>query len=280
MAGKTNPSPMTIEEKIQIRKDRITYLEGENLRLGREASTFMDERDALEIKRDNERNVNKRIEYSNQMQEKLDSANKKEGKIKNNKDTITRLESEITDLEQKKVDQDLDGGEEEYRKPNNAPFNKLNEGKMVNQDRRQSAGGRLPGAQYSEKLFELSRFPEYAKSVNAEQPVSPQTTATESPPLVRLDGQKLRTPEMLYPEMSYRENVHQAWPAEAIEVATKKYPDLPKWVEESRQLVPDSPADLQDPDYYALPDNPTFLDQFYHGRWQDKKQGPKRQQTG
>ena len=93
------------------------------------------------------------------------------------------------------------------------------------------------------------------------------------PPLVRLDGQPLKPAENMYPAMAYRENEHQPWPEEAIKLAAKRYPDLPKQVAASRELVPDSPDDLHDPDYYPLPDNPTFKDQFYHGVWREKKQG-------
>jgi hypothetical protein len=93
------------------------------------------------------------------------------------------------------------------------------------------------------------------------------------PPLVRLDGQPLKPAENMYPAMAYRENEHQSWPEEAIKLAAKRYPDLPKQVAASRELVPDSPDDLQDPDYYPMPDNPTFKDQFYHGVWREKKQG-------
>jgi hypothetical protein len=93
------------------------------------------------------------------------------------------------------------------------------------------------------------------------------------PPLVRLDGQKLKPPESMYPAMSYRENEHEVWPDWAIERASKRYPDLPKQIEASRQLVPDRPEDLDDPDYFELPDNPTFKDMYRHGKWKEKKYG-------
>jgi hypothetical protein len=93
------------------------------------------------------------------------------------------------------------------------------------------------------------------------------------PPLVRLDGQPLKPGENMYPAMAYRENEHQAWPQEAIDLATKKYPELPKQIEASRALVPDHPDDLLDPDYFPLPENPTLKDQLYHGIWKEKKQG-------
>ena len=123
--------------------------------------------------------------------------------------------------------------------------------------------------------------------LNGEIPVlSPKTTAVFEdpdpsrhnndaalPPLVRLDGRTLKAPENRYPAMSYRENEHETWPDWAIERATKRYPDLPKKIEESRQLVPDSPQDLTDPDYFELPENPTFKDLFSHGKWKQKKYG-------
>lgn|GEM_PF-3343436 len=123
--------------------------------------------------------------------------------------------------------------------------------------------------------------------LNGKIPVlAPKTTATFEdpdpsrpnidatlPPLVRLDGRTLKAPEARYPAMSYRENEHETWPDWAIERATKRYPDLPKKIEESRQLVPDSPQDLTDPDYFELPENPTFKDLFSHGKWKQKKYG-------
>ena len=38
-------------------------------------------------------------------------------------------------------------------------------------------------------------------------------------------------------------------------------------------MTPDTPEDLDDPNYNALPDNPTFKDQYYHQKWNEKKYG-------
>jgi hypothetical protein len=97
--------------------------------------------------------------------------------------------------------------------------------------------------------------------------------AKELPPLVRLDQQPLKLSEKLYPVMAYKENVYEAWPEEAIAQATKRYPELPRQIEESRQLVPDHPDDLLDPDYFEEPENPTFKDLYRAGVWKQKKQG-------
>jgi hypothetical protein len=96
---------------------------------------------------------------------------------------------------------------------------------------------------------------------------------SDLPPLIRLDGQKLKKSEAVYPSLAYRENVHQAWPEWAIENVAKRYPNQPAKIEASRHLVPDNPLDLQDPDYFDLPENPTFMDQHRHGIWQNKKRG-------
>jgi hypothetical protein len=95
----------------------------------------------------------------------------------------------------------------------------------------------------------------------------------ELPPLVRRDRQPLVLSEKMYPAMAYKENVYETWPDEAIEVATRKFPDLPQQIAESQQLPLDSPDDLLDPDYFQLPENPTFKDQFKHGVWRQKKYG-------
>jgi hypothetical protein len=50
----------------------------------------------------------------------------------------------------------------------------------------------------------------------------------EIPTLIRRDQQPLSKPEVLYPEMSYRENEHEPWSNEAIAKATQLYPDLPQ----------------------------------------------------
>jgi hypothetical protein len=111
----------------------------------------------------------------------------------------------------------------------------------------------------------------------AEGPISNSTNRNkeidELPPLIRLDQQPLKLAEKMYPGMAYRENVHEVWPSEAIEQATKKYPDLPKQIADSQMLPPDSPEDLLDEDYFFLPDNPTFKDQYRHSVWKEKKYG-------
>ena len=91
------------------------------------------------------------------------------------------------------------------------------------------------------------------------------------PPLVRLDGQSLDLGEKIYPAMAYKENVHEVWPDEAIALATQKFPKLPEQIAVSQTMVPDRPEDLDDPDYYPLPENPRFKDLFYNSVWKDKK---------
>ena len=97
--------------------------------------------------------------------------------------------------------------------------------------------------------------------------------AKDLPPLVRLDQQPLKLSEKMYPVMAYKENVYEAWPEEAIAVAAKRYPELPRQIEESRQLVPDHPDDLLDPDYFEEPENPTFKDLYRASVWKQKKHG-------
>ena len=97
--------------------------------------------------------------------------------------------------------------------------------------------------------------------------------AKDLPPLVRLDQQPLKLSEKMYPIMAYKENVYEAWPEEAIAQATERYPELPRQIEESRQLVPDHPDDLLDPDYFEEPENPTLKDLYRASVWKQKKQG-------
>ena len=97
--------------------------------------------------------------------------------------------------------------------------------------------------------------------------------ANELPPLVRRDGRPPKPAEAMYPAMAYKVNVHEPWPEEAIQLATKKYPALPQQIAVSQELVPDHPDDLNDPDYFELPDNPTLKDMYRHAAWKEKKQG-------
>jgi hypothetical protein len=89
--------------------------------------------------------------------------------------------------------------------------------------------------------------------------------------LVRRDGQKLKPHEALYPGMAYDEYVHQPLSDAAEQQAKSLYPDFPKPRPEHLPPVYDKPEDLQDPDYFDLPDNPTLLDPGHHGRWLRKK---------
>jgi hypothetical protein len=139
---------------------------------------------------------------------------------------------------------------------------------------RNVSSDQLPSVLPSSTL-NLANSPIFNK-IDRIEPLPTEATDDRSkllPLLVRLDGQPLKPAENMYPAMAYRVNKHEPWSDEAISLATKKYPDLPKQVEASRQLVPDSPLDLQDPDYYPLPDNPTFKDQYFHSKWRNKKQG-------
>jgi hypothetical protein len=93
------------------------------------------------------------------------------------------------------------------------------------------------------------------------------------PTLVRLDQQPLHLSEKLYPAMAYKENVYEPWAADTIELATKKFPQLPQQIADSQQLPKDHPDDLADPDYFQLPENPTLMDQLKNGIWKEKKYG-------
>ena len=154
-----------------------------------------------------------------------------------------------------------------------AKFSLANNG-LIQQER---PLGKLPGIGSIENRFNNIAAVEPVAVAPVQAVVSPlqsgSLNAQGLPPLVRLDGQPLKPEENMYPAMAYRENEHQAWPQEAIDLATKKYPDLPKQIEASRTLVPDHPDDLLDPDYFPLPENPTLKDQLYHGIWKEKKQG-------
>ena len=129
------------------------------------------------------------------------------------------------------------------------------------------------GATQSADLFDTAlRYEDpSAKSINSDATTSKELRGL--PPLVRLDGQPLKLSEKLYPAMAYKENVYEAWPEEAITKATKRYPELPRQIEESRQLVPDHPDDLLDPDYFEEPENPTLKDLYRASVWKQKKQG-------
>jgi hypothetical protein len=119
--------------------------------------------------------------------------------------------------------------------------------------------------------------PTYEAPQTTAMPPAQYTLPTSStgkpqlPPLVRLDGQPLVLSEKIYPAMAYKENEHEVWPDEAIALATQKYPELPKQIADSQTMVPDRPEDLDDPDYYPMPENPRFKDLFYNGVWKDKK---------
>jgi hypothetical protein len=117
--------------------------------------------------------------------------------------------------------------------------------------------------------------PTVVQEIPASNTLYPSMTpgAKELPPLVRLDQQPLKLSEKMYPVMAYKENVYEAWPEEAIAVAAKRYPELPRQIEESRQLVPDHPDDLLDPDYFEEPENPTFKDLYRASVWKQKKHG-------
>jgi hypothetical protein len=137
--------------------------------------------------------------------------------------------------------------------------------------------GKLPGIGSIENRFNNIGAAEPVAAAPVQAAVNPMQSGSLNaqglPPLVRLDGQPLKPAENMYPAMAYRENEHQVWPQEAIDLASKKYPELPKQIEASRALVPDHPDDLLDPDYFPLPENPTLKDQLYHGIWKQKKQG-------
>jgi hypothetical protein len=126
---------------------------------------------------------------------------------------------------------------------------------------------------YSVKKIEKTSVKENSFLPGNSDPELSEIQSNGLPPLIRRDGQKLKKPELLYPALSYQENVHEIWPAEAIEQATKLYPDMPERIEASRQLVPDNPEDLLDPDYFEMPENPRLKDLALHSIWQNKKQG-------
>ena len=292
MTGKTNPPPKTIDGKIRNKQDSINYLKDENRRLGNEIGVLFDEREALKVRRDTTKNLTEKPGLQTQIDAKLTEMNAKEKQQGKNRSKITKLEGEISDLEAQKGGEPLDTEYNQQQVPQKTPFDHPKRGGP--ESITENTGNRYDGSRNNTEVGEPERrFPlsqtTYPIQSSIEQPangtqfVTPlQTNDTTPilttnnrglPPLVRLDGQSLKPEENMYPAMAYRENVHQAWPEEAINLAAKRYPDLPKKVAASRELVPDSPDDLHDPDYYPLPDNPTFKDQFYHGVWREKKQG-------
>jgi hypothetical protein len=119
-------------------------------------------------------------------------------------------------------------------------------------------------------------YPELQHAVNPfDAPLikSTETQESELPQILRLDGQPLQKAENLYPELAYDENVHQPWSTQQKQQAEGLYPGFAKRLAAIPPRQPDSPDDLMDPDYYPLPDNPTFRDAWYHGRWKKKKAG-------
>jgi hypothetical protein len=138
----------------------------------------------------------------------------------------------------------------------------------------------IPGSDFPQHL--RSRFPKVQDNGSFQSAMEPVTELLnphplgpdgEMPALIRRDQQPLSKPEVLYPEMSYRENEHEPWSNEAIAKATQLYPDLPQKIVASQQMVQDTPEDVLDKDYFRLPDNPTLSDQYRHATWRKKKYG-------
>jgi hypothetical protein len=116
-----------------------------------------------------------------------------------------------------------------------------------------------------------------------EEPLAQQGLSIESSPpktfngklavptLVRLDQQPLSLAEKMYPAMGYDDHVYEPWSDEVKQQVQTKNPDFAKQQAAIQPRIPDSPADLDDPDYFPLPENPRFMDLYHHDVWKKKK---------
>jgi hypothetical protein len=133
--------------------------------------------------------------------------------------------------------------------------------------------GMVDDAPETSSSFAIPGYSEPAPQPKGPVNLYPDLDSPQPEPLklVRRDGQKLKPHEALYPGMAYDEYVHQPLSDAAEQQARSLYPDFPKPRPEHLPPVYDKPEDLQDPDYFDLPDNPTLLDPGHHGRWLRKK---------